>query len=523
VTDLLLGTFQYRSRYDNSLGLGTHLTGARRFTYNIEAMRRARFTTRLLALTLALLLANPGWGATPTITPELPNPGSPGMTKEQQIQLGQQVVAEVYKQMPVLPDSDPVSQYVQQLGKKLVSVIPQQYSWPYQFHVIPQKEINAFALPGGPIFINIGTINAADNEAELAGVIAHEMSHVYMQHSAKQAPKQEWAGLLGALGGLLGGGLGRLAQMGIQMGAGTLLMRYSRKDEAQADAVGAIIMYKAGYNPKAMAEFFQKLETQGGGGGPQFLSDHPNPGNRVQAVEKEIANWRPKDYITNSPAFVQVKQLASKVSAYSAQEIADGAKRGEWARRNRESGAMRDLPVGAGTEAAAGTISDVSYQQIRPSENFTRLEQNAFSISYPANWRAYGGRDSTVTIAPQAGVTQGAIAYGVVIAPIPDRNYGSLEQATEDLVQTLQQSNPGLTKRGNAQRMTVAGQLGMSVELMGTSPIQRNGQPEPERDWLVTVECPQGGAMSLLFIAPEDDFAQLRPTYQKMLESLQLK
>jgi hypothetical protein len=486
-------------------------------------MPKAHFKTRFIALTLVLLLAVDSWGATPTITPELPDPGSPGMTKEQQIRVGQQVAAEVYKQMPVLPDSDPVSQYVQQLGKKLVSVIPQKYSWPYQFHVIPQKEINAFALPGGPIFINIGTITAADNEAELAGVIAHEMSHVYMQHSAKQAPKQEWAGLLGALGGLLGGGLGRLAQMGIQMGAGTLLMRYSRKDEAQADAVGAIIMYKAGYNPKAMAEFFEKLEKQAGSGGPQFLSDHPNPGNRVQAVEKEIANWRPKDYIANSPAFIQAKQLAGKVPAYSAQEIADGAKRGEWARRNRESGAMRDLPAGAEAEAGTGTLANVSYQQIKPSGNFTRLEQNSFSISYPANWRAYGGGDSTVTIAPEAGVTQGAIAYGVVISPLPERNYSSLEVATDDLIRTLQQSNPGLRKDSNAQRMTVAGQTGMSVELTGTSPIQRNGQPEPERDWLVTVPRPQGGAMSLLFIAPEDEFEQLRPAYQKMLENLQLE
>src|SRR5438876_6401151 len=107
-------------------------------------------------------------------------------------------MAEVYKQMPVLPDSSPQTQYIQRIGRKLVATIPQQYSWPYQFHVIAQKEINAFALPGGAMFINIGTITAADNEAELAGVMAHEMSHVYMQHSAKQAGKaQTTAGIAG--------------------------------------------------------------------------------------------------------------------------------------------------------------------------------------------------------------------------------------------------------------------------------------------------------------------------------------
>src|SRR5438270_13648250 len=135
---------------------------------------------------------------------QLPDPGNTGVTKEQQEQLGQQAVAEVYKQMPVLPDSSPDTQYIQQLGRKLVSAIPQQDSWPYQFHVVPQKEINAFALPGGPIFVNIGTINAADSEAQLAGVMSHEMSHVYMQHSAKQAPKRQVAEILDALGGILG-------------------------------------------------------------------------------------------------------------------------------------------------------------------------------------------------------------------------------------------------------------------------------------------------------------------------------
>ncbi len=143
-------------------------------------------------------------------------------------------------------------------GRNWSRTIPQQYSWPFEFHVIPQKEINAFALPGGPMFVNVGTITAAANEAELAGVMAHEMAHVYMQHSAKQAGKTQTtaaiAGLAGALLGAITGGsvIGQLAQAGIQFGAQGIILKYSRGDEAQADAVGAIIMYKAGYNPKAL-------------------------------------------------------------------------------------------------------------------------------------------------------------------------------------------------------------------------------------------------------------------------------
>src|SRR5437762_4119905 len=274
-------------------------------------MKQRSSVTRVLAIVLALLISQPNWLLAATSAPELPDPGSAsGITKDEQIQVGLQAMAEVYKQMPVLPDSSPVTQYVQQLGKKLTAQIPQQHSWPYQFHVIPQSEINAFALPGGPIFINIGTIEAADNEAELAGVMAHEMSHVYMQHAAKQAGKtstlQGIAGILGAI--LPGTTAGNIARLGIQLGAGTLSLKYSRADEAQADAVGAIIAYKDGYNPKGMADFFQKLEQEGGGRGPQFLSDHPNPGNREAAIEKETQNWPSINYQASSSSFAQSKQ-----------------------------------------------------------------------------------------------------------------------------------------------------------------------------------------------------------------------
>jgi beta-barrel assembly-enhancing protease len=282
--------------------------------------------------------------------PELPNPGSTSISRQQQQQLGLKAMGEVYKQMPVLPDSHPLTQYVRELGRKLQAVIPSQYSWPYQFHVVQQKEINAFALPGGPIFINVGTIQMVHNEAELAGVMSHEMSHIYMQHTAKSIPKQEFAqifaGILGAV--LPGSTAGNLARLGIQVGAGTVLLKYSRADEAQADAVGAIIMYKAGYNPRALAAFFETLEGQGGGGGVQFLSDHPNPGNRQAAISREVENWPAKNYLANSESFASAKQEAASVRAYTAQEIAQGAKQGVWFRYNQRNGAIpRDLPVSA--------------------------------------------------------------------------------------------------------------------------------------------------------------------------------
>jgi len=494
-------------------------------------MKRRTFQAKVLAVILAVLIAEPTWlGAQQQ--PQLPDPGSAsGMTKQEQEQAGLQAMAEVYKQMPVLPDSSSVTQYVQQLGRRLVPAIPQDQSWPYQFHVIPQKDINAFALPGGPIFINLGTIQAADSEAELAGVMSHEMSHIYMQHSAKSAGKASLAqGLLGILGAVLPGNtVGNIARLGIQIGAGTVFMKYSRADEAQADAVGAIIMYRAGFNPKAMAEFFQKLEQQGGSG-PQFLSDHPSPGNRVASVEKEIQGWPPRGYFDTSQAFVSAKQQSNGIRTYTAQEIADGAKQGLWAQQNAQGGAIpSNLPSastnnnGAPVGSQNGNITNVSYRQIKPSSNFTQFTHNAFNISYPSNWQTAGDQNSTVTIAPQAGVSQGTIAYGAIVGGAQEQNNSSLDQAMQDLIQNLQQSNAGMQVSGNPQSIQVNGVQGRSVNLIGNSPVQQNGRALAERDWLVALPRPQGGLLYVVFIAPQNQFSQLSRTYQKMLNSLRMK
>jgi predicted Zn-dependent protease len=491
-------------------------------------MHVQKLSTRALALALALLIAQP-FALAQRSQPVLPDPGSASMSKQQQEQLGLQAMGEVYKQMPVLPDSSRETQYVRQLAGKLQAVIPADKNWPYQFHVIQASDINAFALPGGPIFVNIGTITAAENEAQLAGVLAHEMSHVYMQHSAKQAPKATVAQIIAGLAGavLPQSGLGNLGRMGIQIGAGTMLMKYSRKDEAQADAVGAVIMYKAGYNPQAMADFFETLEKKYGGGGPQFLSDHPNPGNRTASVQKEIAPWPKKNYVNNSPEFASAKQDATHVKAYSAQEIANGAKSGMWAQQNQKSGSVpKNVPVssnengGAASPGGAAAPTDVSYKQVQPSSNFKQLQQGNLSIAYPDNWQAQGNQ-GTVLIVPPGGAAESGISYGVMIGSA--QGGMSIDQSTQQLIQTMQQQNPGMQVSGDLKPVDVNGTQGRAALLTGTSPLQQNGKPLPERDWLVTVPRPDGSLTYLVFISPERDFNQLHPTYQKMLDSLHVQ
>jgi Zn-dependent protease with chaperone function len=492
-------------------------------------MQQRKLFKRALALVLTVLMAQPFALMAQSSTPQLPDPGSPGMNKEQQEQLGLQATGEVYKQMPVLPDSSPETQYVQQLGRKLAVVIPADKSWPYQFHVIPAADINAFALPGGPIFVNIGTIQAAANEGELAGVLAHEMSHVYMQHSAKQAPKATVAQIIAGLAGavLPQSGLGNLTRMGIQIGAGSVLMKYSRKDEAQADAVGAVIMYRAGYNPKAMADFFQTLEQKYGGGGPQFLSDHPNPGNREASIQQQIRNWPPKNYAASSAAFTRAKQDAGHVKAYSAQEIAAGAKNGTWEQQNRKNNVVpanspQSSTQGGGASGTGGNAADVAFKQVKPSSSFTQLQQGNFTISYPDNWKTASDQN-TVMIVPEQGAGQNGISYGVMIGTNVSSEASSLDEATQRLAQGLLRDNQGMRISGEMKQVTVNGMQGRSLELTGNSPLLLNGQPLPERDVLVTLPRAQGGLLYLVFVSPERDFNQLHPTYQKMLESLQIR
>jgi len=484
---------------------------------------------RAVAVVVMSVLVSPSWAVTSS-TPQLPDPGKAPMSREDQKKLGFKAMGEVYKEMPVLPDSSPITQYVQRLGKNLVKQIPQQYTWPYEFHVIAQKEINAFALPGGPMFVNVGTIAAAQNEAQLAGVMAHEMSHVYMQHSAKQQKKNTVPSIIAGIGqiagAVIGGTGGAIASMGGQLGGGMLSMRYSRADEAQADAVGAIIMYKAGYNPVELANFFEILNKQGGSP-PQFLSDHPSPGNRSAAIEKQISSWPSKRYVSTSPEFQTAKADASQTRAYTAQEIAEGAKQGRWRKENIQSGAVpaslkQTVASGASQDEAAGSVSDVSLEQVRPSNDFTQVRGNGFSISYPSNWATASGQNS-LTIAPKAGVGQNAIAYGVMVSTMQDTNANSLDQAAQDLVQNLQQSNPGMRQNSGVKSTSVNGIQGRELDLSSTSPIQQNGSPLPERDRLVLLPASNGNYLYLIFIAPERDFSALEPTFEKMLESLRLQ
>jgi len=467
--------------------------------------------------------------------PEFPDPGNPHMSRDQQRALGLKAAAQVYQQMPVLPDSSPETQYIRRLGQKLVSTIPEQYSWPFDFHVVAQKDINAFALPGGPMFVNIGTITAAADEAQLAGVMAHEMSHVYMQHSAKQAAKAQTTGLLAGLAGAVlgatvGGTAQELGQAGIQMGAQGLMLKYSRTDESQADAVGAVILYKAGYNPQALADFFKTLESQGGAP-PQILSDHPNPGNRQEAIQKEIRNWPPKQYAGDSTEFQATRKHAMGVKAYTGEEIAQGAKSGQWSGFNKKNGATFN-PTGAAVTNASGSSPaapptppspSVPLESVLPSQRMVAADLGPVKLQRPENWDVMMPKQQgqSVTIAPKAGVSANGVGYGVVLNGVSSSNGQptNIDDMTRRLIQEMEQDN-ALQQAGDPQPITVAGVQGRSVAMHSVSPFSVNGKPDKERDWLVTIPQSDGSVIFMVFVAPQSHFDRFQPTFEAMLKSV---
>ncbi len=255
--------------------------------------------------------------------------------------------------------------------------------FPFRIHVVYEKKINAFSLPGGPLFIHTGAIQAADNEAQLAGVIAHEMSHVVLRHMTNQASKRDLVALPAILASALAGNslLGQLTRIGIGFTANSALLKFSRADEAEADYNGAEIMADAGYNPIEMARFFEKLEEKAGKAGAieQFLSDHPNPGNRIAAISDEVRRLPRRNYVDDETGqFVHVRDVVKHLQAEPRKELAryegrsfslqypDNWNVDAWRRRRGNDRPARRRASGRGRLWAAGELFRGRYRCADP-------------------------------------------------------------------------------------------------------------------------------------------------------------
>jgi predicted Zn-dependent protease len=247
---------------------------------------------------------------------------------QQDVELGRQAAADVRRQLPMVNDG-PTRNFVERIGEQLVAEIPDELRQPgfrYTFDVVNLREINAFALPGGPMFLHRGMLEAARTDAEVAGVMAHELSHVILRHGTAQASKAQNF-QLGAiagqvLGSIVGGRTGAVIAQGSQIGLGTYFLKYSREYEREADLLGAQIMARAGYDPREMANMFQTISRRSGGGGPEWLSDHPNPGNRYEAINREAAMLRVRRSPGSAAGIASVQgRLARMAPAPTMQQV----------------------------------------------------------------------------------------------------------------------------------------------------------------------------------------------------------
>jgi Zn-dependent protease with chaperone function len=435
-------------------------------------------------------------------------------TPEQDVKLGREAAAEILRQYPVIKD-EKIASYLTELGDRLVAAAPDELKQPvyqYSFTPVNLKEINAFALPGGPMFVHRGMFDAAATEGEVVGVMAHELAHVLLRHGTANASKAQnpWLQLgqvAGALGGaMVGGQAGAAIAQGSQFGLGTLLLRYGRDFEKQADILGAQIMAKAGYDPRALARMFETIEREsqasgGGGGTPQWMSSHPNPGNRSQYITREaemLTIGTPADmsqFTTIKPTFAALPPAKS---------MADLAKAGNAA-------AGDDAPQSVGT---------LGQPVAKPSAQFRTISGGkVFQASVPADWTDLPSK-SAIKVVPQNGYGQHngqtVFTHGIEFG-IAKANSRDLVEATKAWLNAVAQSNPDLRLAGQQQQMRISQRTAIATPLVNPGPL--GGQ---ELIGVYTTFLVDGTLFYYLTIVPEKDAEVFQETFRKIGESIRL-
>ena len=432
-------------------------------------------------------------------------------TPKQDVELGREAAAEVRKQYPII-ENERIARYLTKLGDRLVAAAPPELNDPvyeYSFTPVNLKEINAFALPGGPMFVHRGMFDAAAAEGEVVGVMAHELAHVLLRHGTANASKAQnpWlqlgqiAGVVG--GAVVGGAAGSAIMQGSQFGLGTILLRYSRDFEKQADLLGAQIMARAGYDPRGLARMFETIERESkssGSSGPQWMSSHPNPGNRTVYITKEAEQLTiasaadDRDFEPVKAAFASLPPAKSM---------------GDLARGKGDSGG-----------AASRTVGTPGQPVPPPSSQYRAITGGkVFQAAVPTNWTSLPS-NSAIKVVPQNGYGQlegqtvftHGVEFGVVQASSRD-----LQSATNAWLKAVAQGNPELRLAGDQQAMRISQRSAISTPLVNPSPL--GGR---ERIQVYTTFLVDGSLFYYLTIVPEEELQDYQQTFRRVGESIRL-
>lgn len=469
--------------------------------------RRGFLLRVLLSLLLAAQAGCGGWRPwgeeAANERPAVPHfrPGFNLFSPEQDVELGRQSAAQIAREVPLVSDEE-VAGYVRRLGARLAAHAPGE-KFPYQFQVVASREVNAFALPGGFIFVNAGTVAAARNEGELAGVLAHEIMHIALRHGTNQVSKAYLAraglGILGALAGADSPDLGRVIESVGGVGANMLFLRFGRAAERQSDLGGAQMLAAAGYDPRDLAGFFETLQGQGGQRLPEFLSDHPDPGNRVASINEILPalEVRPEP-VRTTPEFERAK---ARLSGRSLPSSAEPERRGPNAPEEVKPAARLPQPSPASAEF--------------------RAPDDSFAFAYPQNWETLAVGDAEHILAPAGayGRRDGAayVTHGLFVGAV-SAGTANLEEATAAFLRQQLKANPDFQVRAAPRAATLAGREARAAVVHGPSPV--TGKNEVN---LVHTALDAGGRLFyLIAVAPEEEFEAYRPAFEQVLGSLRL-
>ena len=432
-------------------------------------------------------------------------------TPEQDVELGREAAAEVRREYPIIQDGQ-IRGYLDDMGRRLVAVSPAELNLPvfeYSFTPVNLKGINAFALPGGPMFVNRGMFEAAGTEGEVVGVMAHELAHVLLRHGTANASKAQGfqlGALAGAIAGaVIGGGWGEAISQGSQFGLGTWLMKYSREYEKQADLLGAQIMARAGYDPRDLARMFETIQKEGRGAPPQWLSSHPDPGNRSRYIAEEAATLQIARTPHSRGFEVTRRAFASLPPAGS---MADLARRSEG---GGKSTGGRSGPV------ATGVIG----QPVPPPATRYRTERGGqlFQVSVPTNWQAVSSNNS-VKFVPQNGLGQSGqqmvLTHGVELG-VTQASSRDLRQATQTLVDSFVRSNQGLRVSGEQQAARISNRSAIGTPLVGRSALGGD-----EYIGLYTTLLADGNLFYYLTVVPDRDARTYTAAFNRVAQSIKL-
>lgn len=465
-------------------------------------MRNTRFTNKVTAFMLAATVFLIPITATAQTRVSMPNNR---YKVQEDVELGRKAAVEIEKVFPVLNDGAS-TEYVESVGRRLVAAMPQQFRQPafnYRFQIVNASDLNAFALPGGPMYVNRGMIEKARNEGEMAGVMAHEIAHVALRHSTAQATKQSSAkNILGTLGLIIGGAIvgGQAgAQLGM-LGAAAWQTKYSREAESQADILGSQLMANAGYDPRDLANVFRTIAGEGGGRGPEWLSSHPDPGKRFETINREaqLLQVSPNP-IRNTAAFERTQaRLRSMPPAKTMAQL------------EREAQGQQ----GSNTAAAGGRYT----QNVpMPSGSFRTYQNgNWLRVNVPSNWRELPGQND-VMFSPEGAYGDQGITHGVMMGVV-QTNGRDLQSATNEYLNGILQANPYLQRRSNATRGTLSGRQASSIVLAGRSPITNRN----EIATVYTAMLRNGGLFYFITVVPENESYSYQNSFRTMLNSLRM-